>query len=52
MAGKLNPLLDRLCAAFPAVFSRKAPQPLKIGLGEGEGMGFPPVSARAGGQGQ
>ena len=30
----MNPILDRLCAAFPAGFSRTAPQPLKIGLGE------------------
>ena len=30
----MNPILDRLCAAFPACFSRTAPQPLKIGLGE------------------
>jgi len=30
----VNPLLDRLCAAFPACFSRSAPKPLKIGLGE------------------
>ncbi len=29
-----NSLLDRLCAAFPACFSRTAPKPLKIGLGE------------------
>ena len=34
MASEINPLLDRLCAAFPACFSRTAPQPLKIGLGE------------------
>ena len=30
----INPILDRLCAAFPACFDRSAPQPLKIGLGE------------------
>ena len=30
----INPILDRLCAAFPACFSRTAPKPLKIGLGE------------------
>ena len=30
----INPILDRLCAAFPAGFSRTAPKPLKIGLGE------------------
>ena len=34
MASEINPLLDRLCAAFPACFSRTAPKPLKIGLGE------------------
>ena len=34
MPQDVNPLLDRLCAAFPACFSRSAPQPLKIGLGE------------------
>ena len=30
----MNPILDRLCAVFPAGFNRTAPQPLKIGLGE------------------
>ena len=34
MPQDVNPLLDRLCAAFPAVLGRKAPKPLKIGLGE------------------
>ena len=34
MPQDVNPLLDRLCQAFPACFSRTAPQPLKIGLGE------------------
>ena len=34
MSTDVNPLLDRLCQAFPACFSRSAPQPLKIGLGE------------------
>lgn len=34
MPPDVNPLLDRLCQAFPACFSRTAPQPLKIGLGE------------------
>ena len=29
-----DPTLDRLCAAFPACFSRTAPKPLQIGLGE------------------
>ena len=29
-----DPTLNRLCAAFPACFSRTAPKPLKIGLGE------------------
>jgi len=30
----VNPILDRLLEAFPAVLDRKAPKPLKIGLGE------------------
>lgn len=30
----INPVLDRLCAAFPACFSHTAPKPLQIGLGE------------------
>jgi ProP effector len=34
MPQDVNPLLDRLCAAFPTCFSRSAPKPLKIGLGE------------------
>lgn len=34
MPQDVNPLLDRLCQAFPACFNRKAPKPLKIGLGE------------------
>ena len=34
MTYDVNPILDRLCAAFPACFSRTAPKPLKIGLGE------------------
>ena len=34
MPQDVNPLLDRLIEAFPACFSRSAPQPLKIGLGE------------------
>ena len=34
MAYEINPVLDRLCAAFPACFSRTAPQPLKISLGD------------------
>ena len=34
MPQDVNPLLDRLIEAFPAGFSRTAPQPLKIGLGE------------------
>jgi len=29
-----DPTLNRLCAAFPACFSRTAPKPLQIGLGE------------------
>ena len=34
MAYAIHPILDRLCQAFPACFSRTAPRPLKIGLGE------------------
>ena len=34
MPQDVNPLLDRLIEAFPACFSRSAPQPLKIGLDE------------------
>ena len=34
MPQDVNPLLDRLCAAFPACFDRQAPKPLKIGLGD------------------
>jgi sRNA-binding protein len=34
MSTDVNPLLDRLCQAFPACFNRSVPQPLKIGLGE------------------
>lgn len=34
MAYAINPLLDRLCTTFPACFSRMAPKPLKIGLGD------------------
>jgi sRNA-binding protein len=34
MPQDVNPLLDRLCQAFPACFDRQAPKPLKIGLGE------------------
>ena len=34
MPSEIHALLDRLCAAFPACFNRKAPKPLKIGLGE------------------
>ena len=34
MSTDVNPLLDRLCQAFPACFNRSAPKPLKIGLGE------------------
>ena len=34
MPPDVNPLLDRLIEAFTAGFSRTAPQPLKIGLGE------------------
>ena len=34
MPSEVNPILDRLIEAFPACFSRTAPQPLKIGLGE------------------
>ena len=34
MPQDVNPIIDRLVETFPACFSRKAPQPLKIGLGE------------------
>ncbi len=34
MSQDVNPLLNRLCAAFPACFNRTDPRPLKIGLGE------------------
>ena len=34
MSYDINLILDRLCAAFPAVLDRRAPKPLKIGLGE------------------
>ena len=34
MLQDVNPIIDRLMEAFPACFSRSAPQPLKIGLGE------------------
>ena len=34
MTYDVNLILDRLYAAFPACFSRTAPKPLKIGLGE------------------
>ena len=30
----INPILDQLGQVFPACFSRTAPKPLKIGLGE------------------
>jgi hypothetical protein len=34
MAFDANPLVDRLCEAFPECFNRLAPKPLKIGIGE------------------
>lgn len=34
MSYDVNPILDRLIEAFPAVLDRKVPKPLKIGLGE------------------
>ena len=34
MSQDVNSLLDRLREAFPACFSRTAPKPLKIGLGD------------------
>lgn len=34
MSYDVNSILDRLCAAFPALLDRRAPKPLKIGLGE------------------
>ena len=33
MTQDANPMIDRLCQAFPACFDRAAPKPLKIGLG-------------------
>ena len=33
MPTDMNPILDRLSAAFPACLNRSAPKPLKIGLG-------------------
>ncbi|CDI04636.1 putative Fertility inhibition FinO-like protein [Candidatus Competibacter denitrificans Run_A_D11] len=33
MPQDVNPLIDRLCAAFPDLFHRRTPKPLKIGLG-------------------
>lgn len=34
MSYDVNLILDRLCAAFPALLDRRVPKPLKIGLGE------------------
>ncbi|HRY15216.1 MAG TPA: ProQ/FinO family protein [Candidatus Competibacteraceae bacterium] len=34
MPQDVNPTLDRLCEAFPALFHRQTPKPLKMGLGE------------------
>ena len=34
MPDDINLILDRLCQAFSACFSRPAPKPLKIGLGD------------------
>ena len=34
MLQDVNPIIDRLMETFPACFSRSAPKPLKIGLGE------------------
>jgi ProP effector len=34
MPQDVNPIIDRLMETFPACFSRSAPKPLKIGLGE------------------
>ena len=34
MPQDVNPIIDRLVETFPACFSRSAPKPLKIGLGE------------------
>lgn len=33
MSYDVNPIIDRLCNAFPDCFNRLAPKPLKIGLG-------------------
>ncbi|MCP5127445.1 MAG: ProQ/FinO family protein [Gammaproteobacteria bacterium] len=34
MSLDMNPIIDRLCETFPAVFNRQTPKPLKIGVGE------------------
>lgn len=34
MAFDANPIIKRLCEAFPECFNRSAPKPLKIGLGQ------------------
>ncbi|MCB1776361.1 MAG: ProQ/FinO family protein, partial [Candidatus Competibacteraceae bacterium] len=34
MPQKVNPILNRLCEMFPAVFNRQTPKPLKIGIGQ------------------
>lgn len=34
MSYDVNPIIDRLCEAFPACFNRSAPKPLKIGISE------------------
>ena len=33
MPPDVNPIIDRLCELFPAVFNRQTPKPLKIGVG-------------------
>jgi sRNA-binding protein len=30
----VNPIIDRLCEIYPAVFNRQTPKPLKVGIGQ------------------
>jgi sRNA-binding protein len=34
MPQDVNPIIDRLCATFPALFHRQTPKPLKMGVGQ------------------
>lgn len=34
MPQDVNPIIDRLCEAFPVLFNRQTPKPLKIGIGQ------------------